>query len=151
MSATTLEPVLEECAPWRNGQGYMDSAASRVLSNLRNASFGYRPLTYMCSPFAGDTTANIALAREFCAFAVDKHRIPLAPHLHYPQFMDDSDPEVQDLAMFFNRVLLGKCKTMWVYTPRVSRGMRTEIEWARQLDIPITYLDEHLQEVEIHA
>lgn len=151
MSTTLSEPVMEEYAPWRNRQGYMDLTAYQALANLQRASFGFRPLTYMCSPYSGDVTANIALAREFCAFAVDCYRIPLAPHLLYPQFMDDSDPQVRDLAMFFYRVLLGKCKAIWVYTPRVSRGMRTEIEWACQLDIPITYFDEHFQEVDIHA
>ncbi len=54
--------------------------------------------------------ANLVLARRFCAFAVAASQIPLAPHLHYPQFMDDNDPDKRELTMFFNRILLSKCE-----------------------------------------
>lgn len=77
------------------------------------------------------------LARRFCAFAVSARQIPLAPHLHYPQFMDDTDPDARELAMFFNRILLSKCEQLWAYIRRVSAGMRAEIDWAHQMDIPV--------------
>lgn len=74
-------------------------------------------------------------------------KIPLAPHLLFPQFMDDADVDERELAMFFNRILLSHCEAMWVYTPRVSAGMRIEIEWAHINDLPIRYLDEHFGQV----
>lgn len=37
-------------------------------------------------------------ARKFCRFALDIGAIPLAPHLLYPQFMDDENPEERYLA-----------------------------------------------------
>lgn len=46
---------------------------------------------YICSPYSGDVEANVELARRFSAFTVPVRQIPLAPHLHYPQFMDDTD------------------------------------------------------------
>ena len=49
--------------------------------------------------------------------------------------------------MAFNRVLLSKCAAMWVYTGRVSRGMRAEIEWGRELELPIHYFNADFQEV----
>lgn len=42
--------------------------------------------------------------------------------------MNDDDPDERELAMFFNRILLSHCEAMWVHTPRVSAGMRIEIE-----------------------
>ena len=48
---------------------------------------------------------------------------------------------------FFNRILLSHCEAMWVHTPRVSAGMRIEIEWAHINDLPIRYLDKHFGQV----
>lgn len=50
----------------------------------------------------------------------------------------------------FNRVLLSKCEAMWVYTPRVSPGMKAEIGWAHQLELPITYFDHNFAEVNLN-
>ncbi|MEB3090404.1 hypothetical protein [Corynebacterium pseudotuberculosis] len=48
------------------------------------------PLVYICSPYSGDVEINVQLAHDFCARAVIRGgKNPLAPHLHYPQFMDD--------------------------------------------------------------
>ena len=87
------------------------------------------------------------LARRFSAFAVAAREIPLAPHLHYPQFMDDADRDARELAMFFNRILLSKCEQLWAYIGRVSTGMRAEIDWAHQMDIPVRFFDADFQEV----
>jgi len=93
-------------------------------------------LVYICSPYSGDVEANIVLARRVSAFAVSARQIPLAPHLHYPQFMEKTAPDARELAMFFNRILLSKCEQLWAYIGRVSAGMRAEIGWAHQMDIP---------------
>ena len=61
--------------------------------------------------------------------------------------MNDTDPADHELAMFFNRVLLSKCEAIWVYTARVSVGMRAEIEWAHPLELPIKYFDADFEEV----
>lgn len=66
-------------------------------------------------------------------------KIPFTLHLYYPQFMEDADPDQRELAMFFNRVLLAKCEALWAYVGRVSPGMRLEIGWARDLDLPIKF------------
>ncbi|QOQ39380.1 DUF7768 domain-containing protein [Trueperella pecoris] len=128
-------------------EGYPDPTAYRALKNLQRAEYGYRPLVYICSPYSGDVEANMELAQTFCAHAVARCKIPLAPHLLFPQFMDDNDPETRELAMFFNRILLSKCEAIWVYTARVSVGMRVEIEWAHHFDLPIKYFDADFEEV----
>lgn len=145
MTSTTLTTCLG--LPSRNMEGYPDPTAFKALKNLQRAEYGYRPLVYICSPYSGDIEDNVKLARTLCAHAVARHTIPLAPHLLFPQFMDDTDPDARDLAMFFNRILLSKCEAIWVYTARVSAGMRAEIEWAHHLELPITYLDADFQEV----
>ena len=97
-----------------NGEGYHDPTTYEALSNIRKeekaAKRAYRPLVYICSPFAGDTERNTEKARHYCRFAVRSACIPLAPHLFFPQFMDDTVVAERSLAMFMNMVLLGKCE-----------------------------------------
>jgi hypothetical protein len=131
----------------RNVEGYPDPTAFKALKKLQRAEYGYRPLVYICSPYSGDVEDNVKLARALCAHAVSRHTIPLAPYLLFPQFMDDTDADARDLAMFFNRILLSKCEAIWVYTARVSAGMRAEIDWAHHLELPVTYVDADFQEV----
>ena len=133
--------------PRRNADGVPDPTFYRALKEVQCAEYGYRPLVYICSPYSGDIEANVELARRFSAFAVAAREIPLAPHLHYPQFMDDADRDARELAMFFNRILLSKCEQLWAYIGRVSAGMRAEIDWAHQMDIPVRFFDADFQEV----
>ncbi|WOH93777.1 DUF4406 domain-containing protein [Corynebacterium urealyticum] len=130
-----------------NTEGYPDPTAFKALKNLQRAEYSYRPLVYICSPYSGDIDLNVELARALYTHAASQHKIPLAPHLLFPQFMDDNDPSERELAMFFNRILLSKCEAIWVYTARFSAGMRAEIEWAHHLELPIAYFDADFEEV----
>ena len=143
----TATATLDYGIPRLNDEGYRDPTAYQALKAIQQAEFGYRPLTYICSPYSGDIDVNITIATDLCAYAVRCRRIPLAPHLLFPQFMNDSDAAERELAMHYNHVLLSKCEAMWVYRPKVSHGMRLEIEWAHQLDIPISYFDHNVEEV----
>lgn len=73
--------------------------------------------------------------------------IPLAPHLLFPQFMNDDIPQERKLAMFMNMVLLGKCNELWVFGNTISNGMTQEIEKAKKRKQLIRYFNEKPQEV----
>ena len=139
-----MTTTLDIGIPKKNIEGYPDPTCYKALKDIQRAEYGYRPLVYICSPYSGDVEANV---QRFCAFAVSARQIPLAPHLHYPQFMDDIDPDTRELAMFFNRILLSKCEQLWAYIGQVSAGMRAEIGWAHQMDIPVRFFDADFQEV----
>ena len=126
----------------KNAEGYPDPTAYEALTAVEKtekADRTYKPLVYIASPFAGDTEYNIQRALGYCRFAVAKGRIPIAPHLLYPQFMDDGDKEERELGLFFALVLLGKCDELWAFGERISNGMAAEIAKARKRGIPITY------------
>ena len=72
----------------------------------------FRPLVYICSPFSGDVEGNTERTRQFCRFALEHGQIPLAPHLMFPQFVNDEDPEERNLALFMDIVLQGKCQVL---------------------------------------
>ena len=75
----------------RNAEGHMDPTAYEDMSLIEKeerALRAFRPIIYICSPYAGDIEKNVNAARGYSRFAVDKGFIPLAPHLLFPQFMD---------------------------------------------------------------
>lgn len=116
------------------------------MSN-NNQDRTYRPLVYICSPLSGNVTENTERARAFCRFALEKGQIPLAPHLLFPQFMNDADPTERELAIFMDVILLGKCSELWVLGDTVSEGMQTEIDVAKRRRQPIRYFNSSFQEV----
>ena len=105
-----------------NAEGYIDLTAYEALSRIEREerrakkAAAYRPLVYICSPYShGCINDNIENARRYSRFAVDTHYVPIAPHLLFPQFMDDSLGEDRQTAMFMNLVLLSKCAQLWVF------------------------------------
>ena len=134
----------------KNSEGYSDPTAGIALANVAKSekeTNRYRPLVYIASPFAGDTEYNISRARGYCRFTVRCGCIPLAPHLLYPQFMDDSDPDDRELGLFFALILLGKCDEMWVFGERISEGMSREIAKAKKRGLPVRYFSSRCDEV----
>ena len=107
----------------------------------------FRPLVYICSPYRGNTNENIENARKYSRFAVIHHSIPIAPHLLFPQFLDDTLGEERQTAMFMNHVLLTKCVELWVFGSSISEGMEQEIRWAKRRHMPIRYFTEEMEEV----
>ena len=100
----------------------------------------YYPLVYICSPFSGDVENNVIKARTYSRYALDEGNIPIAPHLLFPQFMNDESE--RRLAMHFNYVLLGKCEEVWVFGDNISSGMAEEIKIAKKRKMKIRYIKE---------
>ena len=134
----------------RNSEGYYDPTAYEALVRIEREARqarAYRPMAYICSPFSGDIAANQEKARRYCRFAVDSGYIPLAPHLYFPQFMDDGDGAERDLALFMDLVLLSKCAELWVFGDHISKGMSIEIEKAKRKGQPIRWFTDDCKEV----
>ena len=100
-----------------NSEGYYDPVTYEALTNVEREERAarkagtYRPLVYICSPYAGDVERNSENARRYSRFAVDSGAIPFAPHLLFPQFMSENTERA--LALFMGNVLLGKCDEIW--------------------------------------
>lgn len=138
-----------------NAEGYIDLTAYEALSRIEREerrakkAAAYRPLVYICSPYShGCMNTNIENARKYSRFAVDTHDVPIAPHLLFPQFLDDRLAEDRQTAMSLNQVLLEKCSQLWVFGSVRSEGMQQEIQWAKQRQITIRYFTEELEEIE---
>lgn len=134
-----------------NSEGYHDPTVYEALSHIEKEEKAvrrvYRPLVYICSPYAGDVKQNVNMARVYSRFAVKNTCIPLTPHLLYPQFMDVGSPAERELALFMGLVLLTKCEQVWVFGGVISAGMAAEIAKAEKRKIPVRYFTEELEEV----
>lgn len=106
---------------WRNKEG-MDIAEK---------------LVYIASPYAGDTERNIAFARAACRLAVDQGFVPVAAHLLYPQFLDDTVPVQRELGIRLGLKLLAACSELWLCGERISDGMQEEWKEAERLGMPV--------------
>lgn len=109
----------------------------------------FLPLVYICSPYSSNVEKNTIAARAYSRFAVDNGAIPLTSHLLYPQFMNDEDPKERELAMFYNKILQGKCQEVWVFGTYISAGMNAEITLAEKRNQKIRYFDESCKEVKV--
>ena len=133
-----------------NSEGYYDPTAYEAMTLVEKeerALRAFRPIVYICSPFSGDVEGNIASAQRFSRFAVDKGYIPIAPHLLFPQFLNDNDPKERQLGLFFGNALMSKCAEIWVFGSRISSGMEAEIKRAKWKGYHLRYFTEEWQEV----
>lgn len=136
-------------AELKNAEGYADPTAFGAFCAIEKeekALRAFRPIVYICSPYAGDVENNIAAARRYSRFAVESGYIPIAPHLLFPQFLNDTDPKERELGLFFGNAILSKCAEMWVFGERISEGMDTEIKRAIWKGHRIRYFTEACKE-----
>ena len=135
-----------------NSEGYYDPVVYEALTKIEKEeraarkAAAFRPMVYVCSPYSGDVKRNTANARIYSRFAVAKNTIPFAPHLLLPQYI--SEEHERGLAMFMNKVFLGKCDELWVFGNSITLGISEEIEQAEKMRKKIRYFTEDLQEVD---
>jgi len=97
-----------------------------------------RGRVFICSKYAGDIEHNVKVALALCRMAVEAGLAPFAPHLLYPQFLDESDPAQRDLGISLGLRFMETCGVVWVYVGEgVSDGMRCEMEHAQRLGKPV--------------
>jgi len=133
-----------------NAERYHDPTAYEALLTIEQEEREqrtFRPIVFICSPFAGDVENNVKAARRYCRFAVEMGNIPFAPHLLFPQFLDDSDPKERELGLFFGVALMSKCAEVWVFGETISAGMAKEIEKAEKRGMRIRWFNSKYEEV----
>lgn len=133
-----------------NSEGYYDPTTYEALSSIENEErslHAFRPIVYICSPYAGDVETNVQKARRYCRFAVDKGYIPIAPHLLFTQFLNDDNPKERQLGIFFGNAVMSKCSEVWVFGEYISNGMEAEIKRAKWKNYRLRYFNEVLEEV----
>ena len=96
---------------------------------------------YVCSPYAGDTETNVRNARKYCEYVVRRcGAIPIAPHIFFPQFLDDDNPNERQFGLEAGKQLIAECDELWYFGDRVSKGMVAEILKAKKENIRVVYV-----------
>ena len=97
-------------------------------------------MIYICSPYAGNTEDNTAFARQACGYAISQGAVPLAPHLLYPQILNDSIPEERETGIRLGLEILKRCEEIWICGDRISTGMKREAAYAKDRGIPVRWI-----------
>nr|DAE78833.1 MAG TPA: protein of unknown function DUF1937 [Caudoviricetes sp.] len=66
-----------------NSEGYYDPTAYEAMSTVEKeerALRAFRPIVYICSPYAGEIEKNVKAAQKYSRFAVEKGYIPISAH-----------------------------------------------------------------------
>jgi hypothetical protein len=129
-----------------NAERYMDSTAYEALKNIEQEIKIYnlresRSIVFICSPFAGDIKGNIKKAKRYGRFAVSQGVVPVIPHLMYPQFLSENNPRERQIGIEMGLSLLTKCRELWIFGNEITKGMKLEIDKAKNYSIPIKYFN----------
>lgn len=109
--------------------------------NTKKKETSKNKLIFVSSPYAPrglwTKADNVELAKKLCQVVVLLGHIPIAPHLLYPQFLDDENPVERDIGMMASLTLIPLCDELWYYPDRgLSLGMKEELEKADAELIP---------------
>jgi hypothetical protein len=102
---------------------------------------------FVCSPFRSYTVdgvvisqdENIAFARGYCYYVIGRGAAPFAPHLMYPQFLDDSRGNERCAGIASGLAFLKTCDEMWIFGSTLTEGMIEEIRFCMEHGIPFKY------------
>ena len=86
---------------------------------------------YVCSPYRGDYIMNKLNARRYIKFVMACGHVPIAPHIWFEKFINDTIPEERSQGLAMAIRLVPRCDQLWVFGKRISEGMSKEIEIAR--------------------
>ena len=99
---------------------------------------------YIASPLRGDYNTNIQNAVAYCRLASEAGVLPLAPHIIFSQWCNDTIPEQRDQGLKLRLSLLEKSDELWVMGKQISQGMQGEIAFAKEHCIPTFYVEKPL-------
>lgn len=94
-------------------------------------------MIFVCSPYRGNIEQNTLDAQQYCKEVIKAGEIPIAPHLYFPQFLDDTSPVERSMGIKAGLELMTYCREVWVFGETVTEGMQEEISFARTNNIPV--------------
>ncbi len=107
---------------------------SRVAGMPR--AFGRR--VYVCHPLRDDPEGNIDRVCKIAKAIIDDGDTPIAPQLYLPTLVDvQTEPAA---ARGLRHSLVEACDEVRVYGPRLTDGMRSEIQYAKAIGIPVAFM-----------
>ena len=106
---------------------------------------------FICSPFRGDIEGNTKRASCYAQTTIKADEIPIVPHLYFPIFLDDNDPDQRMKGIKMGLELMDMCDEVRVFGFKITEGMKFELEYARKKGKPIRLYDEQTNQISIHT
>lgn len=120
------------------------------MGSMKNQNPALGRKVYVCSPYNAKTPeqieVNVTLAKSVCKAIVEAGNYPVAPHLYFPQFMNEKSEAEREFGIMAGLQLMNGCDEVMacVVNDYISPGMERELTYAaNNLGIPIdiNYLD----------
>lgn len=103
-------------------------------------------LVFVCSPYGGKPE-NIEQAINYCLMEMDLGNTPFAPHVFFPQMLDEETD--RDTGIAHGLEMLARADELHIWSSEITPGMRREIEYAESAGIPVVRMmggdDERLE------
>lgn len=95
---------------------------------------------FICSPFRGDMEGNARKAAGYCRAACERGFLPVAPHLLFPQFLNEGIEAERQAGLAMGLELLLCCDEVWVFG-EATEGMASEIAFAAEHGIEVRFME----------
>lgn len=113
-------------------------------------------ILYVAHPLGGDIEQNLERIADIShrIHTDDSKDVPFTPYVESLEYLDDGDPDQRALGMkknekFFRRQTMDE---IMLAGPELSSGMRQELEWAEENNVPVRLWNQDLrQELEEFA
>lgn len=137
----------------RNHEGYHDPTAGMALRNIgqkeRAGRLGYMPLVYICLP--NGAARNVEDSKHYCAFALSKSALPIAPCLLFAQLGRDGTSEHdRELTRHMSLILLKHCREVWFFGEVIDEDMCTVLLRAARRDMIVRRFTSDCREVDTY-
>ena len=121
--------------------------AKRTVSMAYNGISIYihiMKVVYIAHPIGGDVYGNLEKIKHIvrCVNLKEKDTIPFVPYYSDVVSMDDENPIERAKGFKNNLHLIQYCDELRLYGDKISKGMISEIERAKELQIPIIPMTE---------
>lgn len=84
---------------------------------------------FISSPYRVHVNGNTEKARAYSRMAYEEGGIPIAPHLLFPQFLDEDNEQERSAGIAMGLELMLDCDEVWVFGT-ATEGMEQEIRFA---------------------
>lgn len=99
-----------------------------------------RKKVFICSPFRGDMEGNARKAAGYCRTAWEEGVLPVAPHLLFPQFLNEGIEAERQAGLAMGLELLLCCDEVWVFG-EATEGMASEIAFAVEHGVEVRFME----------
>ena len=99
---------------------------------------------FICSPYRGDVEKNVQIADRVVRHVLFRGDIPIAPHLYFPQFLDETSQVDRIQGIKMGVELMKDCDELWLIGTKITSGMEFELEAAKKIGIKVKLYDENM-------